>query len=388
MRARLAFLLVAISVAISPFRAIASAPAFTILLENGLTITVPRVEPWPQGYVRAVAADGSISLIPSQKIRSITDASGHDWTRKVLDSREGVGEVPLLPAVATPERLPAPTISTNSNLKEATLIAVRAEPWPQGFVKVTLPDGEAMFIAEQRILQIRDPAGGDLTNRVLEDRERVEAEGLAVRYKPTNPSVPTLRGHPKPERNWFPVIQAGALVQLDQDEVAGEESGGTMVIDLGAMQNVGDRGAIGGSVYFGLDPDRSRVGAKLRYRRWLTNSLSIDAAPGFVIGGTTQNGNRYYTYPGLVGELGLSLGDRVTVTGQVETRRVTRRENIARFSGGYPSPSYQPAEEKTEVSWYLGAKLGGEFSLPGLLLSAIVVGALSTDRVQTFARIF
>lgn len=389
MRARLAFFVIAVMLAISPLPASAATPPFTILLENGTTLSVPRVEPWSQGYVRAIAADGSISFIPSQRIRSITDASGHDWTHKVLDSREAVGEAPRLPDVATSDRLPAAAVHSDPSSKEATVIAVRAEPWPQGFVKVVLLDGESMFIAEQRIVRIRDSAGGDLTNRVLGKRERVEEAGLEVRYKPANPFVPVLRGHPKPEKDWFPVIQAGTLFQLNRSDVVGEDSEGAVVLDLGAMKNVGTRGAIGGSVYFGFDPDRSRVGAKLRYRRWLTRSISIDAAPGFVIGGTTQNGNRYYAYPGFVGELGLSLADWVTVTGQVETRHVTQSQrNIAWSSSGYPNPALRPPEESTEVSWYLGAKFGGEFSLPGLLLSAIVFGALNTDMAQTFTRGF
>lgn len=286
---------------------------------------------------------------------------------------------PLQADAASLDQPSVPPTETTSNSKEVTLVAVRAEPWPQGFVKVTLPDGEAMFIAEQRVLQIRDSAGGDLTNRVIQERERVEESGLEVSYLPANPTTRALRGQPKPQRRWFPVLQAGALVQLDQEEVRGEEGEGTMVLDLGAMQNVGDRSALGGSVYFGFDPDRARFGAKFRVRRWLTNSLSIDAAPGIVVGGTSEDGSRYYSYPGFVGELGLSLSDRVIVTGQVETRRVASRGFVAWAPTG--RPIYGSGEETTEVSWYLGAKLGGELSLPGALLSIIVVGALVEQEV-------
>jgi hypothetical protein len=260
--------------------------------------------------------------------------------------------------------------------KELKCLAARAEPWPQGFVKMTIPGEDDRFIAAQRIKRITSADGSDWTSRVLNDRESVEDAALEVCYAEQNTGLLNLRGRPRPEREWFPVIQASFLVPLVQNEVGGEESVGVIAIDLGTMKNVGQMTAFGASVYLGADADRTRFGTKLRLRRWLSRSAAVDVAPGLVMLGTSNAGSPTYSYPGLVGELSVSFEDGVALTGQVETRRVQQSTNVARNSSGYWE-ELPLTPEDTEVSWYLGAKFGGEFSLPGLLVSAIVVGALS-----------
>ena len=159
-----------------------------------------------------------------------------------------------------------------------------------------------------------------------------------------------------------------------------------VTIDVGAMKNLGQRTAVGGSAYFGFDPDQTRLGAKARFRYWLSRSLAIDVAPGFIAGGTGVDAGRSYSYPGLVGELSFSMGDWMVVTGQVETRSVTEtRQNFAVDSGGSPrSPYTSQPPENTYTSWSLGAKFGGGFSVPGLLLSAFIVGSLTHDQGWSF----
>lgn len=277
---------------------------------------------------------------------------------------------------SAPAATAADQTSSGKAPKELKCLAARAEPWPQGFVKMTLPGGDAKYIAAQRISKITAQDGADWTNRVLEDRRSVEDGALEVCYAEQNSSFPSLRGRPLPERDWFPVIQAGFLVPLNPSDVAAEEGVGTIAVDLGAMRNVNQTTAAGVSVYLAADAVQSRGGAKLRLRRWLTRTVAIDVAPGVVVTGTTEEDYMTYSYPGLVGELSLSFADGVALTGQVETRKVTHRSHYALNSSGIWE-AFPPAPEETEVSWYLGAKFGGEFSLPGLLVSALIVSGLN-----------
>lgn len=260
--------------------------------------------------------------------------------------------------------------------KELKCLAARAEPWPQGFVKMTIPGKDDQFIPEQRITKITSADGSDWTQRVLVQRQAVEGENLEICYSDAYPDLPDLQGHPKPERDWFPVLQAGTLFKLNPKEVRGETADAILAIDVGAMKNLTARTSLGGSVYVGADPDQTRLGAKARLRHWLSRSLSIDLAPGIIVGSTARDGSRYYSYPGFVGELSFSMGDWMMVTGQVETRTVSFLPNFGFSSTG--RPNYYPAPEYDQVtSWSLGAKFGGAFSIPGVILSSLIVASLA-----------
>ncbi len=251
---------------------------------------------------------------------------------------------------------------------------------------MTIPGRDDQFIPEQRITKITSADGSDWTQRVLVQRQAVEGENLEVCYSDAYPAVWSLRGHPKAVQEWFPVLQAGTLFKLSPNQVPGDRADAMVTIDVGAMKNLGQRTAVGGSAYFGFDPDQTRLGAKARFRYWLSRSLAIDVAPGFIAGGTGVDAGRSYSYPGLVGELSFSMGDWMVVTGQVETRSVTEtRLALAVDSGGSPRYLYTSQQpENTYTSWSLGAKFGGGFSVPGLLLSAFIVGSLTHDQGWSF----
>ncbi|MGH7680558.1 MAG: hypothetical protein ACRENN_01060, partial [Candidatus Eiseniibacteriota bacterium] len=224
----------------------------------------------------------------------------------------------------------------------------------------------------------------DLTDRLLVEHKSVEGKNLEICYREaTLYNAPKLRGKPSPERDWFPVLQAGTLVRLDRQEDRKLEStsGGSLAMDLGAMKNIGSTMALGASAYFAGDPDQTRYGAKLRFRRWLSRSLAIDVAPGIILPGIGEDSYHQYNDPGFVGELSLGVGDWGFLTGQVESRKATARNNYAFSSDGYPRFIPVPREE-TETRWYLGVKLGGEFSPVALLLSAFAVGALAEGGTQ------
>jgi hypothetical protein len=117
------------------------------------------------------------------------------------------------------------------------------------------------------------------------------------------------------------------------------------VFDLGAMRNISDRDAVGGTVMVGMivdNPGREFVtGATARYRRWLTPVVSADAAAGVAampvgvevqqpFGLTRQSVIR----PALVADARLGLGDLVAVTGRAMVANDGRgRTHSALFAG-------------------------------------------------------
>jgi len=99
------------------------------------------------------------------------------------------------------------------------------------------------------------------------------------------------------------------------------------VFDLGAMRNISDRDAVGGTVMVGMivdNPGREFVtGATARYRRWLTPVVSADAAAGVAAMPVGVEVERPFglvresvTRPALVADARLGLGDLVAVTGR------------------------------------------------------------------------
>lgn len=97
--------------------------------------------------------------------------------------------------------------------------------------------------------------------------------------------------------------------------------------DIGVMVNVRDRDAIGGTLTAGITvdgPDRPLVlGVNARYRRWLTNVVSADAAVGVLrmpVGVTVQRPfgleRQSVQRPALSLDARLGLGDLVAVTGR------------------------------------------------------------------------
>jgi hypothetical protein len=109
------------------------------------------------------------------------------------------------------------------------------------------------------------------------------------------------------------------------------------------MVNWGERSALGAAFFSTVPPDLDwgRGGLRLRYRRWLTRSVSIDVAPGIVL--STRGRHRS---PGFSGAATLNAGDWVGLTAQLE---------IIPESGGYGG---------TLVNWSGGLRAG---SYPGVI---------------------
>ena len=283
------------------------------------------------------------------------------------------------------EPTPAADRTTGHQTRELKCLAARAEPWPQGFVKMTIPGKDDQFIPEQRITKITSADGSDWTHRVIVQRQAVEGENLEVCYNDAYPAVWSLRGHPKAVQEWFPVLQAGTLFKLSPNQVPGDRAG-AMAHD-GRWCHEEPRPTDGrgrfGLLWFRPGPDPPRGQGEIPV---LAFPIPRDRRGARIHRRRLRCGRRPVVFLSrLVGELSFSMGDWMVVTGQVETRSVTGAQNFALDSGGSLRSAYrtQPQED-TFTSWSLGAKFGGGFSLPALFVSAFIVGSLMQVQGSSF----
>jgi hypothetical protein len=301
------------------------------------------------------------------------------WPRFAILAALLVFGLPSQSTASVPESLDSATPPARSVTVQvdgdSTLTVARVEPSSLGFVRVIHTDGSEEYVANHKIRWIRDAEGRDRTSQILDRGKSLGDAPVSIRYAAQR-RARTLRGSPLSVRKSFPIVQAGLLARLDRDQAHPSDHPVSLVIDVGAMKNVTKHWGVGGSFFFAGDEDFSRLGAKVRFRRWLGSSVAIDAAPGLLFAKDIDL-NQGPFHPGFVGELGISLGDWMSVTAQMEA---ARREH--RFYSFNPTPPYGYYErprrsENTEVSWYLGGKFGGEAAIVAffgtLLLGMVMV---------------
>ena len=295
---------------------------------------------------------------------------------KTLDSPGS--EVSTPDSVAPPR--PEPSTVRIHLERDSTIDVARVEPLSD-FVRVIHADGTEEYLPNQRIRWIRDAGGRDRTSQVLDRGKSIGDVPISIRYRADRRSSRSLRGSPLPMEKFFPVIQAGLLARLDREHGPSPSVHPiSLAFDLGAMKNVTRRWGVGGSLYFVGDEDFSRFGAKVRFRRWLGSAVAIDAAPGLLfVEDPDRAGSQFL--PGFVGELGVSFGDWISVTGQMEA--AVRRHDFAYILPTSPYGFYGIQKvERTEVSWYLGGKFGGEAAIGAtfgtLLLGIVLLSGVST----------
>ncbi len=116
-----------------------------------------------------------------------------------------------------------------------------------------------------------------------------------------------------------------------QDVIRENAFGNIGTFELGVMKNLGTRTAIGATAILCVDANAARLGAKGRYRRWLTSKgLRMDVGAG-VTGGRLRRGN---TTAIMVGDVAINLHDYVALSVRADVAPFSRPRGAALYAGG------------------------------------------------------
>jgi|SRR5712692_230875 len=159
---------------------------------------------------------------------------------------------------------------------------------------------------------------------------------------------------PKPACSAFAFTSFGAYAILGDDQFAGTPL--REVADWGAMVNVGEKDAVGGSVFASLDRDGFALGPAARYRRWLSASASVEVAVGTSL--VSSSGN---LQPGSVfGLVKWSPNDGFSIGARPELARGTTITSCG--------PTGCATATRTRGRLSLGMEIG---RVPGVVLTAL-----------------
>jgi len=161
------------------------------------------------------------------------------------------------------------------------------------------------------------------------------------------------RGHPLPECRAFVLTEFGVYSRLDHDPTYASDGRLYFTLDVGPVWNRTTGDAAGLTAYLATGADHARVGARLRYRRWLSRHTSVDFAPGVIFYGS-EDGGYQYKAPGFVAGLSLNAGDLFGVGLEMENSRYTP------YTSTFPQIG-------SDTTWRAGAKLGSGLGVLGAL---------------------
>jgi hypothetical protein len=239
--------------------------------------------------------------------------------------------------------------------------AVGLRPSSIDVVRVVGTDWTDRFIPTYRIQSVRDETGSDRTRDVIELRRSLGRVPTTI--EPPRPPRPPHYG-PKSVTKSFGISETGIFSRVGGDEDRKRSAGG--MVDVGRGYNVGERMAVGGTLFIGGGDGYAEVGVRARMRYWLGAHSAIDFAPGIILA-HEEPGMAEGDGPGLIGEIAWSPVRIVSLGVQAFS---VRRSSV-HFEGG---PWYASVEEPggRDTGIRFGLKLGGT---PGLV-SGVLAAAL------------
>jgi len=198
----------------------------------------------------------------------------------------------LLTPIAVPRAVPAVELpivgeaagegSIQVILTDGTILPARCvQPAPFNMVAVTAPgDSLPRYLSPVRIRAVLDSHGVDRTQRVVGDRRTLGVPfPRAVIEKPQRPP----KVGPRAVTKRFLVTETSYLGRIDTRDLRSDDRGGEFAFDCGVMENVYDRTSVGYSAFVGVGSSEAHLGVRLRLRRWLTRTASVELAPGMTL---------------------------------------------------------------------------------------------------------
>jgi len=168
-----------------------------------------------------------------------------------------------------------------------------------------------------------------------------------------------LRGKPWPDCKTFTITETGLVfpVASSPERPPWQRNDPLFSLEFGGMRNIGSHFALGGALAVTIDGDdelRRAVAIKPRVRYWITRYVSVDVAPGLVVG---INSSPTDDLPSFMGHVGVSLYDWVILVAQLD-------------------------KNEYRSNFYLGVKLGAHAGM-ATGIAAATLGALA--HVVTYA---
>lgn len=277
---------------------------------------------------------------------------------------------PILLAVAAELSVPVASIAVEIRLTNGDVIqAISAESAPFDMVQVTMIDRTYRYFTSVRIRSVSDDLGHDRTSYLLRDRETV---GTPLPPELRVPG-PGLRVGPRSVTRHFWVTETTLLGRISSGDGTDPAS---FSFDLGEMWNVAERAALGYTVYMGTGGQfDANVGVRLRYRRWLSRTASVDVAPGIAWGRDMSSSTA--VPPVYSVQVSLNPSRYVSLTVEVLTAR-HQRDNYG-YSGW-------EVEEFRETGLMAGIRIGQwPGAVAGVLPILTTLFASTTTEMQSTA---
>jgi hypothetical protein len=185
---------------------------------------------------------------------------------------------------------------------------------------------------------------------------------------PESAADPCFRGRPADECSCFWITEFSYSRRLGDLPVEWDVGDGRWLLtaEIGQMANLKQGRALGGSLFAGFDDRGSRVGVKLRGRRWISRVTAVDAGAGVLFAG---HDNHYRpSFPAFTGHIGLMHGDLIGATVRLEV------------IPGKPKPEISTQPIGTDVAWYVGVTGGSYLGIlvgtATLILAVIVLSTM------------
>src|SRR3989442_15392150 len=106
---------------------------------------------------------------------------------------------------------------------------------------------------------------------------------IGARLAAQAPTGLCFRPRPLPACSAYWITEFGVSASLSRSEF--HPAVPLFTWELGGMKNLGERSALGATVFVNASDFGSGPGGRLRLRRWLSQGLSLDVAPGIILSG-------------------------------------------------------------------------------------------------------
>ena len=126
------------------------------------------------------------------------------------------------------------------------------------------------------------------------------------------------RPRPRPACSAYMITEFGVGASLSRGEF--HPAGPLFTWELGGMKNLGERSALGVAVFVNGFDLGTGLGVRPRFRRWLSQEISLDVAPGIILSGSAArrfSGQAALEFHGLVAATLQAEGNHLFVGGRL-----------------------------------------------------------------------